>query len=130
MAEPVSPSIIEVSDLGAASRELGLEPPPEGTTSIELEILPGVFASITEVEGSGTQFVYMCVADLAAARRHVDATFGTAQQGPDSVDPETLRVRGCVLRIGPVIVDAVHCPRAETQGVPCQEECSPSLSFE
>ena len=44
MAQPVSPSIIEFSDLSAASRELGLEPPPDGKTSIELAILPGEYA--------------------------------------------------------------------------------------
>lgn len=97
---------------------------------MEVELLPGRFVTLTEVEGSPNSFVYVCTSDLAAARRHLEETLGTAQWGPDSVDPESLRIRGCVLHGGGVVVDAVHCPRAEEAGVPCGADCSPALSFE
>jgi hypothetical protein len=129
-AAPVSPSIIEVSDLKATCRALGLAPPPDGVNTIEVELLPGCVAAFTEVENSATDFIYLCTANLAEARHHIDSKFGMAQSGPDTVDPESLRIRGCVLRLGDMVIDAVHCPRAESQGVPCQDECHPSLSFE
>ncbi len=129
-ASPVSPGTIEVRSLDAACRALGVASPPEGTKTIEVELLPGCVASIAEVEDPTTEFVYMCTADLAAARHHVDSEFGTAQLGPDTVDPETLRLRGCVLRLDEIVIDAVHCPRAEAEGVPCEDDCSPFLSFE
>jgi hypothetical protein len=95
-----------------------------------MELLPGRFATLVQVEGSPTSFVYICAADLTAARRHLEEASGTPQWGPDTVDPKTLRLRGCVLHVGGLVVDAVHCPRAEEAGVPCGADCSPSLSFE
>ena len=97
---------------------------------MDVELLPGRFATLVEVEGPSNSFVYICTADLGAERRHLEEAVGTAQWGPDTVDPETLRLRGCVLHVGGLVVDAVHCPRAEDVGVPCGADCSPSLSFE
>ena len=128
--QPVRPRRVEVDDLEAVSASLGLPPPPPGTDTMEVEFLPGRSATLVEVKGSPTSFVYMCAADLTAARRHLEEASGTTQWGPDSVDPETLRLRGCVLHIGGLVVDAVHCSRAEEAGVPCGTDCSPSLSFE
>ena len=127
-AQPVRPRRVEVDDLEAVSAALGLPPPSSET--IEVELLPGRFATFVEVEGASSSFVYICAADLTAARRHLEEASGTAQWGPDTVDPETLRLRGCVLHVGGLVVDAVHCPRAEEAGVPCGADCSPSLSFE
>ena len=127
---PVSPNVIEVSDLDAVCRSLGLAPPADGATTVEVELLPDCVASLEEAEGTATAFAYVCTPDLGAARQFVDSTFGTVQWGPDTVDPQTLRLRGCVMHLGDLVIDAVHCPRAETQGVPCHEGCSPFLSFE
>ena len=127
---PVSPSVIDVPDLAAACAALGLPPPPKGTTTMELELLPGCVVAIAEVEGPPTPFVYLCVSNLTAARRQLEATVGTAQWGPDTVDPDTSRIRGCLLRGGGMVIDAVHCRRSEEAGVPCGEDCSPFLSFD
>jgi len=128
--QPVMPHQVEVDDLAALSAALGLPPPPSGTRTMEVEILPGRFATLVESDGSERSFVYICTADLTAARKHLEERSMTAQWGPDTVDPETLRLRGCVLHVGGLVVDAVHCPRAENLGVPCGADCSPSLSFE
>lgn len=123
--------MIEVPDLVAACAALGLPQPTEGATRIEVELLPGCFAAIMQMEGPATPLVYVSTTDLTAARRHVETAFGTAQWGPDTVDPDTLRVRGCLLRGAGIVVDAVHCSQAEETGaVPCRPECSPSFGFE
>jgi hypothetical protein len=97
---------------------------------MDVELLPGRFATLVEVDGSPSSFVYVCTSDLTVARRHLEETLGKAQWGPDTVDPDTLRLRGCVLHAGGIVVDAVHCPQAEEAGVPCRADCSPSLTFE
>lgn len=97
---------------------------------MDVELLPGRVASLVESSGLPTPFVYVCAASLAEARAHFEATLGTAQWGPDTVDPETLRLRGCLARTRETVIDVVHCPRALEAGVPCGDDCSPSLSFE
>lgn len=128
--EPVQPERVEVDDLAAVCAAFGLAPPPSGTGTMAVELLPGRVATFVQVEGSPSSFVYVCTSDLSAARRHLEETLGTAQLGPDTVDPATLRLRGCVLHGGGIVVDAVHCPQAEEAGVPCGPDCSPTLSFE
>jgi hypothetical protein len=127
---PVFPRTIDVADLAAACAALGMPAPSEGATTVDVELLPGRVASFVEAARSPTPFVYVCAASLTEARVHFEATFGVAQWGPDTVDPETLRLRGCLARTLETVIDVVHCPRAEDVGVPCGEDCSPSLSFE
>lgn len=52
MPEPVRPRRVEVDDLGAVSAALNLAPPPSGAATMEVELLPGRFATLVEVEGS------------------------------------------------------------------------------
>lgn len=126
---PVSPAVVEVPDLAAACAALGLPAPPEGTKTAEIELLPGCPVTVAEVDGPPTPFIYVCVRDLVAARKHIAETFGVFHPGPDSVDPDTFRLRGCILSGGGMVIDAVHCPIAEEAGVPCTDGCNPFLSF-
>lgn len=126
---PVVPAVIEVPSLADACAALGLPSPGRGETTVQMQLLPGCAVEVTEVDGPPTPFTYMCVADLAEARRHIENEFGAAQWGPDSVDPKTLRLRGCLLRGGGMVIDAVQCRVAKETAVPCSENCSPFLSF-
>ena len=126
---PVSPPVTEVADLAAACATLGLPAPPDGASSIEVEFLPGCILTISEVTGPPTPFTYVCVADLVAARQHITHTFAVTYDGLDSVDPESYRLRGCLLSGGGMVIDAVQCPVAADAGVPCDMNCRPSRSF-
>lgn len=126
---PVLPKVIQVSDIVAACAALGLPAPADGATSAELELLPGRVVRIAEGEGPPTDFSYICATQLTEARRHVQETFGVAEWAPDSIDPETLRLRGALLRGGGLIIDAVSCPNAGQAGIPCSPDCNPFLSF-
>jgi hypothetical protein len=126
---PVLPEVIHVSDIVAACASLGLPAPAKGATSAELELLPGRLVKIAESEAPPTDFSYICATQLTEARRHLQETFGVAEWAPDSIDPETFRLRGALLRGGGLIIDAVSCPNAEQAGVPCSPDCSPFLSF-
>lgn len=57
-------------------------------------MLPGRVATLVEAAGPPTPFVYVGAASLTAARARFEATFGATQWGPDTVDPDTLRLRG------------------------------------
>ena len=126
---PVVPAVVQVPDLAAACAFLGLPAPPEGTHTIEFELLPGCTVAMAEADGDGTHFAYLCVAELDQARRHIEREFGAAKWGPDSVDPETYRLRGRILGGGGLIIDAVQCHAAGDNGIPCSDACSPFLSF-
>ena len=126
---PVFPEVIRVSDIVAACVALGLPAPAEGATSAEVELLPGRVVKIAESDGPPTDFGYICSSHLTEARRHLQETFGVVEWAPDSIDPETFRLRGALLRGGGLIIDAVSCPNAEQAGIPCTPNCSPFLSF-
>ena len=125
----MSPATVHVPDLTAACAVLGLPQPPAGAATMEMEILPGCVLRVVEKQGAPTPFVYICVNNLAAAREHIADNLGASQWGPDSVDPETFRLRGCILRGGSMVIDAVQCPNAAEAGVPCADNCNPFLSF-
>ena len=126
---PVSPSVIKVHDLLAVCDALGLPAPAQGATTMEMELEPSCVINVAETDGEPTPFVYLCVRDLSEARHFMDDTYATAESGPDSVDPESYRLRGCILRGGGIVIDAVQCPVAGENGVPCSPDCSPFLSF-
>jgi hypothetical protein len=127
---PVSPAVIEVPDLTAACAALGLPAPTPGAESMEMEILPGCTLTVRQTPGTPTPFAYLCVANLTEARRHLESMIGTVAPGPDSIDPDSMRLRGCLLHGGGMVIDAVQCPRARDEGrVPCDEDCAPSRSF-
>jgi hypothetical protein len=77
-----------------------------------------------------TQFVYLCVADLTAARRSIEADFGSAAWNPDTVGPESDRLVGRLLQANRLVIDGVRCPVANrTNAVPCDVDCSPTRRF-
>jgi hypothetical protein len=96
---------------------------------MEISMLPGCVVTVTQINGPPTPFAYLCVANLTDARATSKNTFGASQSGPDRADPETFRRRGCILRGAGMVIDAVQCPKAEAAGIPCSDQCNPSLSF-
>ncbi len=126
---PVIPAVIEVPDLTAACAALGLPAPAAGATSVAIELLPGCTIEVAEVDGEPTPFAYLCVANVEEARSYIRENFGSARSGPDSVDPETFRLRGAILAGGGMVIDAVQCHVAVDNGVPCSAACNPFLSF-